>query len=267
MAGKLRVVLLSLTVIFGSLFDPVFGAVEETPSNGEAAKVELDKHVEEQTNISTITSPFRSCSDARITSSGRYWIQPFVGEEPFEAYCENEKFGGGWHVIQNRFDGSVDFYRGWQEFKTGFGDLNGEFFVGLQTVHQLTTAKKHMLAVEVETFDGRYGYARYDKFKLGSEDEQFELKELGRYTGTAEDSMSWYHKGMKFTTKDRDHDTRPDGNCAYDRHGAWWHENCGTSNLNGAYGISPFTRHSNYWYHFTQDLVALKTTRMMIKEA
>lgn len=40
---------------------------------------------------------------------------------------------GGWHVIQYRFDGSVDFLRSWIECKAGFGDLNGEFIVSLHT--------------------------------------------------------------------------------------------------------------------------------------
>ena len=34
-------------------------------------------------------------------------------------------------MIQRRMDGSVNFYRGWAEYKKGFGDINTEFWIGI----------------------------------------------------------------------------------------------------------------------------------------
>ena len=47
--------------------------------------------------------------------------------------------GGGWAVFQKRLDGSVNFYRGWNDYKARFGHLNGEYWLGLAKLNKLTT--------------------------------------------------------------------------------------------------------------------------------
>ena len=79
-----------------------------------------------------------------------YTISPDSSRGPFDVYCDHKTAGGEWTVIQKRLDGSVDFYRGWADYKRGFGNLNGEFWLGLDKMHQLTKAGRNIIRIELE---------------------------------------------------------------------------------------------------------------------
>lgn len=128
-------------------------------------------------------------------------------------------------VILRRMDGSIDFYRTWDEFKLGFGNSTGEFFIGLDRLHQLTNSGPYELLVILEDWQNERRYAKYDHFVVGSEQEQYMLHSLGRYSGTAGDDFT-YNLGQKFTTIDRDNDLHGSANCAVLYRGAWWHRAC-----------------------------------------
>jgi len=52
----------------------------------------------------------------------------------------------GWTVIQRREDGTVDFYRNWEEYKNGFGNQNGEFWLGNEQIYQITNQGKYFIS-------------------------------------------------------------------------------------------------------------------------
>ncbi|XP_017009361.2 fibrinogen-like protein 1 [Drosophila takahashii] len=152
------------------------------------------------------------------------------GMESFRAPCVSSP--SGWTVIQRRFDGSENFDRNWSDYKNGFGNVSGEFFLGLEKVHRMTATRPHELHIKLGKVEGSTSYAHYDDFQIGSEDELYELKKLGRFSGEAGDSLN-YHLNKKFTTLDRDNDEHA-GNCAKNR-GGWWYHLCAKSSLNGKY--------------------------------
>ena len=102
--------------------------------------------------------------------------------------CDTTTDGGGWTVFQRRLNGSLDFYRGWESYKNGFGDLNGEFWLGNDNLHRLTAADDVILRVDLEDFDGNTAYAEYTTFKVANETDKYRILVEG-YRGTAGDSM------------------------------------------------------------------------------
>ena len=148
------------------------------------------------------------------------------GAEPFLVSCNDHIKGGGWTVIQRRTNGSVDFYRSWSEYKVGFGNIDGEFFIGLDKLHALTSTLKPVeLLIQLGDFYDNIRYAKYDDFQVGNEKQLYKLIKLGSYSGDAGDSFS-YNEGFSFTTKDRDNDRTADANCAVYKTGAWWYGAC-----------------------------------------
>ncbi len=112
--------------------------------------------------------------------SGVYTIDP-DDSGAFDVFCDQTSAGGGWTVFQKRVDGSVDFSRGWDDYKRGFGSLNGEFWLGLDKINRLTKTKSR-LRVELEDTQGKTAYASYDFFAVSSERDKYKLS-LGTYSG------------------------------------------------------------------------------------
>ena len=126
----------------------------------------------------------KNCADtykAGEKKSGVYKINP-DGSEVIDVVCDQTTAGGGWLVLQKRLNGSVDFYRNWAEYKRGFGNLSGEFWLGLENIYRLTRNESYKLRVDLEDFAGKTYYAEYDLFKVGSEEEKYKLS-LGSYAG------------------------------------------------------------------------------------
>ncbi|XP_046861551.1 ryncolin-4-like [Xenia sp. Carnegie-2017] len=85
--------------------------------------------------------------------NGVYQLNP-DGQGYFKVFCDMKTSGGGWTVFQRRQDGSVNFYRGWKDYKQGFGDLKSEFWLGLDKIYRLTSARRNKLRVDLGDTSG-----------------------------------------------------------------------------------------------------------------
>nr|XP_056703669.1 angiopoietin-related protein 6 [Euleptes europaea] len=212
--------------------------------------------------------PWRDCQAAQHDgqATGITMLEPDGSHGIFQAWCDQDYDEGGWTVIQRRQDGSVNFFTTWQHYKHGFGNLEGEHWLGLDPIHWLTHQGSYVLRVLLEDWNGRQAQASYDAFALASENDCYRLR-LGRYQGSAGDSLSW-HNGRQFSTLDRDHDAYS-GNCAHYQKGGWWYNMCAHSNLNGVWykGGHYRSRYQDgvYWAEYRGGAYSLRTVVMMIR--
>ncbi|XP_040398623.1 tenascin-X isoform X49 [Cygnus olor] len=181
-------------------------------------------------------------------------------QRPLRVFCDMETDGGGWLVFQRRMNGATDFWRGWEEYAHGFGNVSQEFWLGNEALHALTAAGPTELRVDLRTpLDA--AFAHYRDFAIAGPEEHYRLH-LGAYSGTAGDAMS-YHAGSPFSTRDRDPRRRPRP-CAVAYTGAWWYRNCHYANLNGRYG-TPYDHQGINWFPWKGFEFSIPFTEMKLR--
>uniref|UniRef100_A0AAY4BFM1 Fibrinogen C-terminal domain-containing protein n=1 Tax=Denticeps clupeoides TaxID=299321 RepID=A0AAY4BFM1_9TELE len=223
--------------------------------------------------VTSVQPPPKDCSDIYNSGhkvSGVYPVYPAGLQSPVEVYCDMgcESYNeiGGWTVFQRRLDGSLNFYRNWEEYKNGFGFKDGEYWLGLEWLHQLTGKRKFELKVDMVDFEGNKAFAQYSTFSVGSEEEGYKLTVGDLASGGAGNSLA-HHNGQKFSTFDKDQDSY-DGNCAKTYLGAFWYNGCHHANPNGIYLWGKDATYYGIgvnWYHWKGHEYSLKFISMKIR--
>jgi len=174
----------------------------------------------------------------------------------------------GWIIIHQHLGYTFDWQLPWADYKAGFGSIDADFWLGLEKMHLLTSSQPYRLRMEVQVRSSNLWYsAEYWSFKIGDElNDKYRLEVAG-YSGDAGDSLQhegdyngngnvghYHHNGMKFTTYDQDNDERGYSNCANDRGGGWWYNQC--------YYACLTCKEAEYWWDY---LGYIANSRMMIK--
>ena len=112
-----------------------------------------------------------------------------------------ETADGGWTIIQRRMDGSVDFNRKWKDYVVGFGDLNGEFWLGLSKIHRLIASvgedMNMTLLTEYQQFGGPIENTMYEAFKILGPSTGYQLS-FTEISDNHSESLTYDHNNMKF---------------------------------------------------------------------
>ena len=141
-------------------------------------------------------------------ASGVYEINHVCGDEPhvfhtsipaMQARCSN----GGWTVILRRNENvtqQVNFTCTWDDYKHGFGDLNTEFWYGLNNIHCLTSRQQVDLSIELKYGSGREEIYNYNYFLVDGPENKFTLHvgELQQHSSGLNNMA--YHNSQPFSS-------------------------------------------------------------------
>ncbi|CAC5417477.1 Fibrinogen-like protein 1,Fibrinogen-like protein A,Tenascin,Angiopoietin-1,Fibrinogen C domain-containing protein 1-A,Techylectin-like protein,Microfibril-associated glycoprotein 4,Tenascin-R,Ficolin-1,Fibroleukin [Mytilus coruscus] len=250
--------------------------ITDTKASNEAKISDLPSF--ETTNLKTTSvktttvktsNDITDCTEVASGSPGGVYTI-YIENQPVDVYCEL-KDDDQWTVIQKRIDGTIDFYRDWQEYKDGFGNVNLEYWLGNDNLHKILSTQNYKLRIDLEDWNGDTRYAEYDTFVVGNENTNYMLTVTG-YSGDAGDSMinpprgSMYQiNGMEFTTFDRDND-KHSINAAVSKHSGWWFKISTDGNLNGKFYTNELSQNDAiYWQSWHATEVSLKSLSMKIK--
>ncbi|XP_022103954.1 microfibril-associated glycoprotein 4-like [Acanthaster planci] len=169
---------------------------------------------------------FFDCHDCEVLNnrgirqSGVYTIYPSMYTDGLEVYCDMKPRPYGWIVFQKRFDGSVNFIRNWTEYRDGFGDLTGEFWLGNEKLRQLTSKHKWLLQIDL-SFDDQVNWINTTRYRwpFRVEGDNYTLRVEG-LVGNAPLPSS--QTPRPFSTYDKDNDGEDHLNCAALTRGGWW---------------------------------------------
>ena len=129
-----------------------------------------------------------------MTISGVYPIDP-DGQGEFDVWCDMDN--GGLSVIQRNSGTTTEHFArsSWEEYKTGFGDMFKEFWLGNEKIHRITSSMKVTLNISI-TGQGKTGSGEYTHFSLANEQDNYRLNISG-FSGDIGDSFNHAANGKE----------------------------------------------------------------------
>ncbi|WAR29479.1 ANGP4-like protein [Mya arenaria] len=213
---------------------------------------------------------FADCSEIRQNLgkvlSGVYHITTWKTNQNASVFCDMDTDQGGWTVFQHRMNGKVDFYRNFSSYENGFGSLQGEFWLGLKLINEMTSRTSNDLRIDITRGNGSPAYVVFADFSVGAgSNYTLHVGDKRSESGLrARSRFNTYHNGSAFSTFDHDND-RSFRNCAAKYRGGWWYNAClYVANLNGQY-YTPGTFVGNQTAMLFDGPYSLKTSKMMFR--
>ncbi|ESN89872.1 hypothetical protein HELRODRAFT_183077 [Helobdella robusta] len=153
----------------------------------------------------------------------------------------------------------------WLNYRNGFGSPPSFYWLGLEAVYQLVSARPHMLKLEVLLNNGLFLMDQYSTFSLKNETEKYAIHVSGWMGSNADvfnysPKLGMCHNNQKFSTYDN-YNSGGSTNCYNTYGGGWWYyaTYCQSSNLNA------YNSYFVYYSKVNDSSVQVKISKMYIK--
>ena len=113
-------------------------------------------------------------------------------------------------LIQQNINGSNFFNRSWAEFKVGFGDPSGNYWLGNDRLSELTLSNRYKMMLDLQLRGtGEWRSTELNKFIVAPEKDNYYRLDTVCRTGQFGRILFGQLNRMGFTTYDRDNDAIP----------------------------------------------------------
>ncbi|XP_063788551.1 microfibril-associated glycoprotein 4-like isoform X1 [Pseudophryne corroboree] len=241
-----------------------------SPANGLSGEPLKQLAPQHKTEVDGIPKDCQEIWDRNHHTSDVYIIYPQGAQRPLPVYCDMTTNGTPWTVFQRRLDGSVDFQKPWLDYVNGFGNADGEYWLGLQNIYLLTVDSDCELRVDLEDCAGRRVSALYSNFSLSRnalnpESDGYRLYVGAVTDGGAGDALAPHVEHM-FSTFDKDQDEEVQNCAEYWGGGFWYHAGgCAGAGLNARYKATGPLQNAFSWTPWVEYPETLRASQMKMR--
>jgi len=228
---KVKSITQTLTAPSGYTFE-VKMTINKPKTKISSAKItQVPKQPTTEAPATTTEAPAKTTeAPATTTVTEEATTPPRQGKEA----TTEEPLPGEWVKIQQRgqYGNTGDYFtKNLDEYEAGF-ESNGELWLGLEEIAEMTGSGTWELEVDVMNWSGGRQMASYGNFKVG-QSPRYQLTATGYdFTSTLRDGLK-YHNGAAFSTIDSDQDEHSSSCAGRYGGGGWWYRSCYHTSLNG----------------------------------
>ncbi|KAK6187411.1 hypothetical protein SNE40_005448 [Patella caerulea] len=167
------------------------------------------------------------------------FIQPKVNGAVLEVVCTFKKTGGVTDISRRDVRcKEIDFNKTWNEYSTGFGNANGNYWLGLENIFNILQNHNRFKLTVGLMFNGfdKQLWCYYDDFNISSADYNYAIS-LGKLpacgSGNSLTKVNFSINDRPFSTYDRDFSNN---DCPVRFNSGWWYLDdpvCSRANVNG----------------------------------